>query len=140
MSSSRHSKLNHLQRILPEGLVVDASWLEERGYSSALRGRYLNSGWLVRPARGVYRRPNGILLWEQVVVSMQSLMRFPVVVGGRTALERQGFAHYLSTEGMREVHLYGEKPFPSWITQLDVDARFILHNARRLFPTGPGNL
>ena len=135
MSVEKGKKLNHLQRLLPEGLVVDAGWLEEKGYSSSLRSRYLSNGWLEQPARGVYRRPSGKLLWQHVVISLQGLLRFPVIVGGRTALELHGYTHYVSVAGMREVHLYSDKPVPGWVRKLDMT--FVPHNAKKLFPGEP---
>ena len=127
------SKLNFLQRLLPEGLVVDAAWLEAQGYSRGLRSRYLASGWLEQPARGSYRRPGGKLSWQQVVVSLQGLLQVPVVVGGRTALELHGFSHYASRAGPQEVHLYGDKPLPGWVQKLALHQRLVFHSARRLF-------
>ena len=56
MATRLDSKLNQLQQELPEGLLVDAAWLEANGYSSALRSQYVSSGWLDSPARRVYRR------------------------------------------------------------------------------------
>ena len=131
----KKNKLNQLQRLLPEGLVVDAAWLEAQGYSRALRSRYLTSGWLEQPARGSYRRPGGKLSWQQVVVSLQGLLQFPVVVGGRTALELHGFSHYASPAGPQAVHLYGDKPLPGWVSKLALHQRLVNHNAKRLFRT-----
>ena len=53
MVVQRNEKLNRLQRIIPERLVVDSAWLEERGYSKSLRLKYLASGWLERVVPGV---------------------------------------------------------------------------------------
>lgn len=133
MVIEKRRKLNNLQYLLAEGLVVDAGWLESKGYSSALRSRYLASGWLEQPARGAYRRPGGTLLWQQVVISLQTLLEIPVIVGGRTALELRGFTHYVSAGGMREIHLFGESPLPGWVEKLDLEVRFIFHNAKKLF-------
>jgi hypothetical protein len=84
-------------------------WLERRGYSRALRSKYAAHGWLEQVARGVYRRltaplpfsdnktRDGKLRWQHVVVSLQTILELPLVVGGRTSLELQGFAHYLGT-------------------------------------------
>jgi len=74
------------------------------------------------------------VLWESVVISLQTLLQARFVVGGRTALEVEGFAHYLSSEPQREVHLYGTSKRPSWILKLNVVSRFVFHNAKRLFP------
>lgn len=126
-------KLNRLQQELPEGLLVDAGWLEAHGYSSALRSQYVSAGWLDSPARRVYRRSRTPLTWQQVVISLQTLLDLPLAVGGRTALEQQGYAHYLST-AVREVHLYGPKRPPTWLADLPLEVNFCWHNSLRLFP------
>jgi hypothetical protein len=134
------NKLNRLQHALPEGLVADAGWFEKHGYSRALRNKYVSRGWLDQVARGVYRRPaptlNGeareSLRWQPVVISLQTLLGRSYAVGGRTALELQSFAHYLS-ERHREIHLYGTHKPPGWIFKLKLEDRFVFHNADRLF-------
>lgn len=138
MGGETTNKINRLQRDLPEGLLVDTAWLNQRGYYPSLRQKYVDRGWLTHPARGVYRRPRGPLTWEQVVISLQSLLEFPVVVGGRTALELQGYAHYLS-QNVRAIHLYTPEPLPHWLQKLKLEARFRSHNAARLFPNDPSS-
>ena len=137
MTEQSLSPLNRLEKDLPEGLVVDAAWLEERGIASNLRAYYVKSGWLEQPVRSVYRRPRGTLSWQQVVISLQTLLlRTPLVVGGRTALELQGFAHYLSHE-VKTVHLYGPKKPPAWLQKLTLPQRFAYHNSATLFRNDP---
>lgn len=136
--AARISKKLNLEHELPEGLLVDAAWLGQRGYSTSLRSQYVAAGWLEQPARSVYRRPRGPLNWQQTVISLQSLLECPLVVGGRTALELQGYAHYLS-RSMQEVHLYGPHRPPSWLSHLPVSVRFLYHNDRKLFRTEHGN-
>lgn len=136
MAKQTHGKLNRLQRELPEGMVVDAAWLEARGYSSSLRSQYVSAGWLDQPVRRVYRRSRGPILWEQVVISLQTALDYPLTVGGRTALEAQGYAHYLKNT-VSEVHLYGPDRPPSWLTTLPLETAFHYHNSRRLFSGDP---
>lgn len=136
MTGRIESKLNQLERQLPEGLLVDASWLSKHGYSTALRSHYVSAGWLEQPVRRVYRRRRGSLGWQQTVISLQTLLNYPLIVGGRTALELQGYAHYLSRE-TTEVHLYGHKPPPGWLHELQVGVRFHYHNDRKLFRNQP---
>jgi hypothetical protein len=124
--------LNRLERELPEGVLVDAAWLKKHGYSRQLLSHYVGAGWLDQPMRGVYRRPRGALTWQQLVVSLQTFLDRPLTVGGRTALELHGFAHYLSHKQLL-VHLYGPKPPPSWLNNLQKDLRFAYHNDQRLF-------
>lgn len=145
MTEQKTTKLNWLQHHLPEGLLADAGWLEAHGYSSSLRHQYVTRGWLEQPAHGVFRRPTGKLSsaenegrlrWEQVVISLQLLLDAPAIVGGRTALELQGFAHYLTSGGPREIHLYGREKLPGWVSKLGLEARFILHT-KSLFRNDP---
>jgi hypothetical protein len=132
MSEQRAGKLKQLERLLPEGLLVDSAWLSARGYSTSLRTKYVASGWLEQPARRVYRRPRGQLSWQQVVISLQTLLGHPLAVGGRTALELQGYAHYLSQSGS-EVHLHGPAKPPNWLATLPLEERFVYRNSAPLF-------
>ncbi len=127
--------LNRLERELPEGVLVDTAWLKTRGYSRQLLSHYVSAGWLKQPTRGVYCRPRGALSWQQVVISLQALLSYPLLVGGRTALEGQGYAHYL-VQNLKEVHLYGPKRPPHWLNKLGLDAQFRYHNDRALFRRG----
>lgn len=113
--------------------MADAAWMEAHGYSSALRSQYVSAGWLDSPARRVYRRARAPLTWQQVVISLQTVLDLPLTVGGRTALEQQGYAHYLSAS-VREVHLYGAKRPPTWLDSLPLEVAFRWHNSLRLFP------
>ncbi|KEO54652.1 type IV toxin-antitoxin system AbiEi family antitoxin domain-containing protein [Thioclava pacifica] len=136
MTEQRGAHLNQLEKDLPEGLVVDAAWLEKRGIASNLRAYYVKSGWLVQPARGVYRRQRGSLNWQQVVISLQTLLEVPLIVGGKTALELQGYAHYLTQE-TKVVHLYGRTKPPGWLDKLGLPQRFAYHNSETLFRNEP---
>lgn len=133
MSEQNKSKINRLGQLLPEGLLVDASWLEERGYYRSLRAKYVSSGWLEQPVRGVYRRPRGELGWEQLVISLQTLLELPVSIGGRTALELQGHAHYVSPS-QQSLHLYSDEKLPAWLDKLPLEQVFIRHNRQRFLP------
>ncbi len=131
-------KLNRLQHLLPDGLLVDARWLTAQGYSRQLRSRYVEGGWLERLGRGLFRRPStSPFHWQQVVASLQTLLGRNVVVGGRTALELQGYVHYPSPDGPSAVYLHGDDgPLPGWMRTLD-GPRFVHRNTRRLFPSRP---
>lgn len=139
MSVDSRRKLNRLADLIPEGLVVDAAWLERRGYYDSLRRRYLASGWLTQPVRGAYQRPRGPLTWQQVVISLQVLLEKALIVGGRTALEAQGYAHYLPHR-QAEVHLFGPEAPPNWVHRLQIGTTFVFHRSGRLFFNKPATL
>lgn len=133
MSEQIGKKLNSLDRLLPEGLLVDANLLEEHGIYGSLRHKYITSGWLEQPARGVFRRPRGQLSWEQVVISLQTLLKHPISVGGRTALELGGYAHYLP-QTQQQIHLYSDNKLPAWLLKLPLPETFVIHNRNRFLP------
>jgi hypothetical protein len=137
MGSQTREKLNQLQQVLPEGLIVDSGWLERHGVSRQLRRKYVMNGWLQTLARGVFRRPTVAaeqsVDWQHLVISLSGLENVPVAAGGRTALQMQGYTHYVSSSGSSEAHLYSNGPLPGWVSRVPLDAKLVLHNARRLF-------
>ncbi|MEZ5999429.1 type IV toxin-antitoxin system AbiEi family antitoxin domain-containing protein [Hyphomonas sp.] len=139
MSEQNTAKLNQLMNWLLDGVVVDAATLEERGYASNLRTKYLQSHWLSSPARGVFKRPGSKLTWQSVVYSLQTLMSKDVLVGGRTALELKGYTHYLEFSGERTIRLYADTALPAWLSKLpELGVRFEARRPDRLF--GSGNI
>jgi hypothetical protein len=137
MPKQSERKLNTLEKTLPEGLLVDARWMEQHGYSTSLRSQYVSSGWLIQPARGTYKRPLGELTWQKVVVSLQTLLGAGLTVGGRTALDLQAYGHYLSKTGPTAIHLYGLKPPPGWLNKLPLREKFHFHRTQVLFRAFP---
>ena len=135
MGGQIQPKLNQLQQILPEGLVVDSAWLQRHGYSRQLINKYVRHGWLQSPARTAYRRAgavsdsNALQQWELVVISLQHLMGLEVTPGGRTALELQGYGHYLALSGTI-VHLYSPNALPSWVTEIPVNETLTVHTTQ----------
>jgi hypothetical protein len=133
MARQNERLLNRLERELPEGVLVDAAWLGRHGYSRQLLNHYVGAGWLEQPARGVYRRPRGSVDWQQAVFSLQTFLDYQLAVGGRAALELQGYAHYLPQK-LRSVSLYGSDPPPGWLRHLRLGAvRFEYRNDQTLF-------
>lgn len=137
MAGLNSTKINRLENELPEGLLVDGPWLESHSVNRQLRNYYVHNGWLEQPARSVFARSRGPIKWQQVVISLQTILQYsPLIVGGRTALELHGLTHYLSSD-VREVHLYGPKAPPTWVGKLKVEQTFVYHNDARLFCNDP---
>ena len=134
MSKQKRVSINWLDLHLPEGLLVDAAWLAAHGYSTSLRTQYVAAGRLMRLAGRVYHRPSGEPTWPHVVISLQTILAHDLAVGGRTALEHHGFAHYL-TQSTTAVHLHGPKPPPTWLQGLPGNVTYRYRNDARLFRT-----
>ncbi|MDP2962634.1 MAG: type IV toxin-antitoxin system AbiEi family antitoxin domain-containing protein [Sulfurimicrobium sp.] len=128
MGEQKYTKINLLQDVLEEGLLAPTGWLEGQGYSRALISRYVGSGWLVSPARGVYRRPGPPLKWQHVVASLQLLAGSYLHVGGRTALVQRGLGHYVRMSGPETIFLYGPDGLPAWVNKLGLQERFAARN------------
>lgn len=120
---------DNLEDQLPDGLVVDRAWLADRGFERPLVDYYLRSGALTPVARGAYRRAGPPLKWEHVVYSLHEL-GYAAHVGGRSALEFQGFAHYLLMQGVKQIHLYGVDKLPGWVSKLEAPYQLTLHKTQ----------
>ena len=132
MSTRRQQKLNRLQGHLPEGLIVDAAWMTSNGYSTALRHKYVAARWLTQPAPRVYQRPRGPLSWQQIVISLQTLLGHDLGVVDHTVVDLQGFAHYLRQD-VATVHLHGPNKPPTWLQHLETGVQFLYRNDATLF-------
>ena len=121
-----------VMKLVPYGLLVTRTWLMEQGLARHSIDNLLKSGQLKAIARGVFTRSDSSLKWQGVVSSLQR-MGSDLTVGGLSALELQGFAHYLPFSGEATIHLYGRMKLPDWANRLRVGARFVAHNAGRLF-------
>ncbi|MFM0639041.1 type IV toxin-antitoxin system AbiEi family antitoxin domain-containing protein [Paraburkholderia metrosideri] len=124
MSDQNTGKLNLLLAELGDTRLISSRWLRAHGYSNSLVARYVSSGWLVSPVRGVYMRNGGHLQWEGVVRSLQVGEGMPLHVGGRFALSLQGHEHYLRLGDAGTITLYGPERPPGWLGKLSLEQRF----------------
>ncbi len=126
MNAQKTGRLNSLLAMLGDRDLVSIAWLKDRGYSSSLVSRYIASGWLDSPARGVYQRRGGRLTWAGVVRALQSGDGLQLHVGGRFALAWQGHEHYLRLGESETVTLYGSESLPGWVSKLPLKAKVVL--------------
>ena len=124
-----------LDQCLPDGQLVNRAWLQAHGFDRPRIDYYMRAGKLEAVAHGVYRRPGPPLKWEHVVYSLNE-MGFPVRVGGRSALELQGLAHYLPAGDLQRIDLYVTNPIPGWVASFPGAFRFVVYS-RRLFDPLP---
>ena len=118
--------------------MVDTAWLRRKvGLDPKSIHDYVARGWLERVVRGVYRRPlpddswkATDADWELPLLSLQWIMGKEVHLGGESALDLAGYAHFLMLGGMRRVHVYGDAP--PWLNRLPTAAKFVVHT-RALF-------
>jgi len=135
MGNQNYEKLNRLLAALGDTHVASSRWLRAHGYANSLVARYVRSGWLVSPARGVYLRQGGYLQWEGVVHSLQAREGLLLHLGGRFALSLHGHEHYLRLGDAGIVTLYGAKPPPGWVGKLPMKERFAFLGGGSLKPS-----
>ena len=127
MSLQNSDKLKQLYKILPQEVVVSASWLEENAISRQLRYEYVCSKWLYSLGKSTYIINPNHYTWQGLVVGIQHFMKLPYHIGGLKALELQGFAHYLPIGTENSITLYGKNNFPAWLKNIEVAQSIILH-------------
>lgn len=121
MGEQNSSKLNRLLQVLGDADLVSARWLRAHGYSTSLVARYVSSGWLHSPARGVYTLPRCTPTWDAVLRALQRHEGLRLHAGGRFALAWHGHEHYLRLGAAAQVTLYGTDRLPRWALQLALD-------------------
>ena len=131
MNHQRTPRLKPLLDAVPPGFMVDTPWLRAQGIDPKSIHDYVARGWLERVVRGVYRRPlpEGARSaygdsWEIPLLSLQWLMKYPVHLGGESALDVLGYTHYLSLGGKPRVGFYGQAP--SWLKRLPIGTQIVV--------------
>ena len=137
MDHQKTPRLKPLLNSVPPGLLVDTQWLKGQGIDAKSIHDYVARAWLERVMRSVYRRPLptgapsvSAIPWESAVLSLQWIMKYDVHLGGVSALDLAGYAHYLQLGETPPIHLYGD--VPTWLKRLPSDASFVVHR-RNIF-------
>lgn len=95
MNSIYKGKLQNLLISWHPGTVATTKWLEEIGISGKLIGVYKRNGWVVSFEQGAYARPQDKIKWYGALYALQSQLKLKMHVGAKTALELQGFTHFI---------------------------------------------
>lgn len=120
MSLPKDKKLMTLLNEWPPGMVGTTPWLNELGISRQLVQKYKKSGWLAGLGRGAYIKRNEDLDWQGAIYALQKQLHLDVHVGGITALNKLGMAHYLHLN-LKRVFIFssGNLSLPKWFTEQD---------------------
>jgi hypothetical protein len=113
--------------LIPEGIVVPRAWLTKKKLSRHAIDNLVKRGYLYVVSQGVYAKPPAELTWESLVCSLQTRFNSDLVVGGISALELHGFAHYLQMINQWQIHLYGTDPLPLWLNSVLDRVHFVGH-------------
>ena len=119
MASYTGSKINQLLKLWPGGTVAVLPWLEKHGAYQQLVHEYEKTAWLQRVGQGAYAKAGDKVEWTGGVYAIQEQMKLPVHVGAKTALQMQGYAHFLPLGKGSTVSLFGppDVKLPAWFKQ-----------------------
>lgn len=125
------NKINQILQKWPSGTVITSMWLKSQGIYKQLAEVYRRSGWIERIGRGAYKRKGDEVAWPGGLYPLQQYLDLGVHVGGKTALELQGFGHYLKWSEQERVVLW-KKPevrLPLWFKEYNWKAQINLRSA-----------
>jgi len=133
MSIKKGKKLQKVMQF-PKGLVLTTGYLNSQGINGQLLARYKKSGWLESIGEGAYATRGNRADWQGALYAMQSQLKLPVHCGARTALELQGYSHYVVSK-TREVFLFGPagQKLPLWFIKHNWNVSFT-YKMTGLFP------
>ena len=111
-------KINQLIQQWSKGTVKTVKELNDLGYSPQSLKNYTNYKWLSLLSRGAYKLFNDQVDWPGGVYCLQRKKGNTIHIGGKSALEYKGFAHFLS-QGKTKVELFGNvnETLPRWFTK-----------------------
>ena len=114
------TKINSLVQSLPRGSVLLPSWLLLQGYSYELQQSYRKNNWLKSIGKGAMLKSGDPFVLTGALSALQNAGNLNIHVGGRSALELQGFAHYLQINNP-EVTLFvnSRAKLPLWFVNND---------------------
>jgi len=115
----RKTKINSLIQSLPRGSVLLPSWLLSQGYSYELQQIYRKSNWLKSIGKGAMIKSGDELVLAGALSALQN-ENLNIHIGGRSALELQGLAHYLQINNPETtLFLNGRIKLPVWFENND---------------------
>ncbi len=135
VSGQKEGKLRQIFKQWPRGTVAAQPWLESQGVYRQLARTYLRSSWVERVGRGAYKLAGDRVSWTGGLYAIQRHLELPIHAGARTALEFQGYAHFLPIGKGTTVWLFGNPGtrLPAWFQSYGWDVR-VRYVAMDLFP------
>ncbi len=122
-----------LKDLLPYGMVATRKWLLSEGVGGHSLDNALKSEKIQLLATGVYVRTDTPISWWNVIYSLKKMSEQEITVGGITAVELQGFGHYLSGSKLKTVHLYSKNKPPAWLWRIKSDVSYKWHGTNLLW-------
>lgn len=130
MSTQNNINLNQLIRNWPDGVLYTQRYLSSLGYYHDLVRRYKKSQWIEPVGRGVYKKFGDSVDFQGGIHAIQKQLGLSLYPGGRTALEWQGYAHYIRFK--QRCFLFGKtgEKLPKWFYDAEWGETFTYHQTK----------
>lgn len=104
----------------PQGVVFTSAWMLKKGYSFDLQKQYRRSNWFTSIGKGAMVRTGDKLTMQGALFSLQHQLLMNIHIGGKSALELYGKAHYLNM-GKQKIVLFGpcKEMLPAWFVNYE---------------------
>jgi len=128
MTRSNVNILNQVITQMSPRVVLTLDWLKEHGVSHKLAWWYVHSGWLERLGDKAYIKAGDKVSWAGAISALQRQLFLPIHVGGKTALQLLGLAHFIPMQEIKHVVLFTQPKIriPSWFKKELLGVQFII--------------
>lgn len=117
MSGQNGTIINNVLNNWPKNTVAVYAWLNGQGVYRQLADAYVKSGWIARIGQGAFKRAREDVDWSGGLYALQTQLNMSIHPAGKTALQLQGYAHYLPANlKQSKIVLFGLKKekLPTW--------------------------
>lgn len=116
MSIKKYDKIKKMFDLWPKQTIAPARWLVSQGLSYSNLERYEHSCWIEKVSPGAYIYQQDTVSWEGAVYGLQRQHEDAFFVGGKTAIELLGAAHYIPYH-QNQVFIFSPqaKRAPNWL-------------------------
>lgn len=133
MSTEKKTKINKLINNWPHGTVMTQVYLTGKGYNANLMRRYRMSQWVRSVGSGAYAIYDDKIDWQGALYTLQQQLNMEVHVGGRSAIELLGAAHYARfNEGAIYLYTNPKTVIPKWFLRSEWNRQIIIKKTNLL--------
>ncbi len=135
MTIRKQNKLKFLLQQWPAHTVMTSRVLKEQGLSYSNIENYQRSQWVTPVGTGAFKKASDTVSWEGAIYGLQQHYKKMFFIGGKTALELSGAAHFIPFK-QSTLFLFSSdsKPPPLWLRNIDCGPTFDFHTQHILPP------
>ena len=108
-------------------MVFTSSFLKKQGINYDQQSAYKKSGWIDSIGSGAFKREGDEIKWPGGLYALQKQISLNVHLGGKSALLKQGYSHYVyAHEPYLFLFISRKNKLPKWFRNYDWDIKLEL--------------